>query len=415
MKGKTSHKTFVFKALYFTLTILLLSCNKKKVDWSPTFESQKTLPYGTFILYEELENIFPDENIIKIKKNVGEYLKEHYDNYNQNFIYIYPEIRFDSVQKSYLQEYAGNQNLIFLSFLNTDYFADSIETQRLNNNLFMDLRYISMDKEKVKLHLKDPLYLHKEYALTSQILSNYFVKIPDSAEILGTVEIEGREEPNFIKVPYKYGWYYLHAEPYIFTNIGLRRKNVSLYAQDVLGYLPSQTIVWNNWRIQKRQTIQQPSDGGPFEFMNFLWSQPPLRYGLLISLFAALLYIVFNSRRRQAVVGYQPPYKNDVLDYSQSLVQTYKRSKNFEYLANQKITYFLNLIKQKYFFTNVEYNDAFARQLHYKSQVPEKNCMVLVNYINEINQINFCSESQFKQLSSLLDDFYQKSQIYGRK
>ena len=53
--------------------VLLVGCQKMPVDWSPYFESQHKTPFGTKILQEELEELFPytDVEIIKNQTWLG--------------------------------------------------------------------------------------------------------------------------------------------------------------------------------------------------------------------------------------------------------------------------------------------------------------------------------------------------------
>ncbi len=403
------------KGIWAILLLGLLFCScegEKAINWNSTFDSGDKIPYGTYILYQELEELFPNSRIEKVNTNFTLFLQENYYQKNQSILYLDHNIIMDSLRKKELELYIRRGNLVFLSFIGAQITKDSITTSSKDSYNIFNFKEISQPKTSKRVFLKDDLFVHKTYSLNTQITGNYFLHYPEDAEILGTVEVGEEQMPNFIKFPVGNGWYYLHAEPYVFTNIGLLNAPVSEYAEDVMSYLPNQNIYWNNWHKRQREA-NTPTEGGAFDFFNFAWSHNSLRYGLMILLILGILYILFNIKRRQAIVEYQPPYSNDVLDYSQSLTDIYKKNNNFKYLSGQKITYFLNEVRQHYYFSEITFNEAFARQLHYKSQVAEKECFVLTNYINQINQKGYVSHEQFMKLSQLLDDFYLKSNIYG--
>ncbi len=412
MKFEAQHIRHFLGLLGF---VVLFSCTNTYVDWTPSFDSKYKHPLGTYILYNELETLFPGESVVRINSNLTDFFEETYYT-NSNFIYINEYMDLDSIQQKKLSEWVTDRSIAFLSYSNSRIFKDSIQTRNDTfQNHYYNFKEIAKSDTIYQLYLNDDHYFpHQKYSLKGKILQNYFVTYPQNATVLGTIKLDGKEYPNFIKIPYGGGWYYLHAEPLCFTNIGLLNDEISKYTEDVLSFLPSKTIIWNNYRIQSRK-YQQRSEGGMSSMLSFAWKQKPLQTGLLLFFIAGILYILFNSSRRQKIIPYVAPYKNDLLDYSSSLNKVYKKSKNFKYLIRQKMAYFRNMMRAHYYFTQIDFDDEFAQQLHAKSQVPLSECIYLVNYLHEMNTQGYCTYNQFLKLSDLLDDFYIKSKLYGRQ
>ncbi len=63
--------------LYIALMLLSISVyvaldlmKPKPVDWSDDFTNQKTIPYASKILFDELETLFPEQNILQNNETV---------------------------------------------------------------------------------------------------------------------------------------------------------------------------------------------------------------------------------------------------------------------------------------------------------------------------------------------------------
>ncbi len=381
------------------------------MNWNSSFDSKDKIPFGTYICYNEMEELFPDSDIERINSNLFDYLEDRNYRNEEILTYFNHHIQFDSLQREKLLHFSNRNNIIFLSFLTSNILSDSLETS-YNNGLGTNLKEMALSDSISTLTLEDEEIGTEVFKIKGSVARNYFTTIPESAIVLGYLKDQGKYRPNFIKVPSGQGWYYLHAEPYLFTNISLLKKPVASYVEDVFSYLPTHTSLCNNYRIISRR-YQERSDGGSFAFLNFAMKHQPLKYGLLLMLLGGILYILFNSSRRQNAIPYTPPYQNDELTYSKSLSRTYKGSNNFKYLCSQKMGYFRNMMYEHYYFTQIIFDDKFAQQLIAKSQVSPTECYELVNYLNQINQAGYCNKDQFLKLSALLDDFYLKSKLYG--
>ena len=47
--------------------IYLETTKKKPINWFPSYAAKHKIPYGTFVLREEMSNLFPSEEIKNIK------------------------------------------------------------------------------------------------------------------------------------------------------------------------------------------------------------------------------------------------------------------------------------------------------------------------------------------------------------
>ena len=67
--------------------LLLTGC---KTDWSENFSEKKKSPFGTYILHNEVSELFDDSEVTLLKKNIHDYLNtEGIDSINtKNYILV---------------------------------------------------------------------------------------------------------------------------------------------------------------------------------------------------------------------------------------------------------------------------------------------------------------------------------------
>ena len=115
--------------------------------------------------------------------------------------------------------FASYGNDVFLSCANfSKTMADSLGFEIGYNNNFID----SLQFKTELFEKPDAFYFKKG------INNAYFSKIDSTTTwSLGTqINTKGKSETNFIKVPYKNGFFYLHLQPVVFTNYYLLNKNI---------------------------------------------------------------------------------------------------------------------------------------------------------------------------------------------
>ncbi|HKJ06639.1 MAG TPA: hypothetical protein VJ970_04150, partial [Flavobacteriaceae bacterium] len=66
---------FIFIALVIAL-VYAESVKKKPINWFPTYTAKHKLPYGTYVLFEQLPKLFPNTKIQQINKPPYLFLKD---------------------------------------------------------------------------------------------------------------------------------------------------------------------------------------------------------------------------------------------------------------------------------------------------------------------------------------------------
>src|SRR5690606_8630348 len=236
--------------------------------------------FGTYVLRQELTEIFPDSNIYNIHQKTEDYLDQiQYDYRYDHYMFIYNELMFDESTWEKITEYVYKGGSAFISLpVHNLVFERSlgVKTTKLPYN---------PTAKSVNLSVKTP-DSEKKYLFEKGYDTAYFSDfVEEKTEILGYIEYNETKAPNFLKVYHGNGYFLLHAEPVAFTNYYMLRQNNHQYVTDVFSYLSPEDILWDNHRINRRQSGER-NDGGLFNGLNFIMKHEALRWAffLLISL-----------------------------------------------------------------------------------------------------------------------------------
>lgn len=400
----------IVKYGFILFILILFGCGEKRVDWTPTFDSEDKIPLGTYILRQELDAIFPDSHIENIEVNTHSFFDEiEYEYRADHYLLINDNFHHDSATWEKILKYVERGGSAFISISDNIPSFDSI----LGTSVDSITR--NPNKSAVALTVKTAKD-EKSYIYEKKIQSAYFSKFnTETTDVLGYLNYDKKNYPNFIKVYHGNGYLLLHTEPVAFTNYHMLKKNHFQYVTNVFSYLNSEDIIWDNHRMNYRSSSSEQShDGGFFSSLAFVMKHQSLRWAFFLLLIMGALYLLINSKRRQKPIPIILPYKNYTLGFAQTLSELYQNNPDHTALSKYKINYFLGQIKQHYNITAKEMEKDFAQLLSDKSGVEFTLCDKLVTYITIFQNKNYLDKEDFFKLQSLIESFNQKSNNYGR-
>lgn len=396
--------------IYMLLILLLMfsGCEPPPVNWTRSFDSDHKIPYGTHILRKELPKFFPNSEIIDIKRHTGDFFDDspHVD--DELYMFIYDAHLKDSLswENILLHVQEGGSAFIALSA------GNRVIRERLGVSI--EDGALLEENESVKLSVKIPdgstEYIYQKGAGSSYI-SHYD---PSTTEILGYLTFENVEAPNLARVFYGYGTVLISTEPIAFTNYHMLKKDHYRYVEDVFSYLEPADILWDNSRLYSRER-PGGSEGGAFESLSFILNNPALKSAFFLLMVLGLLYLIFNTRRRQRAVPILLPYKNYKLDFAKTLAELYRYEADHTAMVKYKISYFLEQLRVNYNISSKDTEGDFSELLSAKSGVDEKTCQKLVARLGLYRQKNYLDRADFFRLHSLIQQFNQKTKHHARK
>lgn len=432
---------YVFIAVV-ALLFFYESSRPRPLNWQKSFTSGDKIPFGAFVLYDQLDEIFTGNDINAIDKVPIDFLIENDSVNNGSYIFINDYLSFDKVETEYLMEFVARGNKVFISTttaygpladtlgleVNSSYYyprsgTDTIRTRMVNPN-FKDRTYVydkaseyryfeTYDTLKTKV-LGEVLAFEPSKGYIADYLKDVVESSsdevtdddPNKEEISDEDELEEirltREIPqvNFIEIKIGDGAFYYNLNPIAFTNYYMLKDGKHQYAVEALSYLNDGPVYFDDYGKSGRKVITSP--------LRFILTQPSLKWAYYIALLCIAIYMIFASKRRQRIIPIVEPLKNNTVDFTKTIGNLYYQTGDHTSIINKKINYFLEKIRSKYFVTTNKLDQTFIKRLTERSGKPFKLTEDVVLYINHLRSKSMHNEYELKQLNKRIESFLKK-------
>lgn len=396
--NKTIRTYTVLLLLLFLGAVVIEYSIPTPIDWSKTYNETHKIPYGTYVIYNELPNIFPSSEIKTIKTSPYEFFNPLIDETDStysvqgNFISIEDVSSIDPVSTEELLNFAAEGNTIFL--------ASSKFPEVLEDSLRFEIKHDFDLKGKASFSFSNPSLQNDSITIDKGLSQFYFSKLDSSlTTVLGYQKFENSSQQiNFIKVSWGKGHVYVHLQPIVFTNYNLLKKNNQKYASAALSYLPEATIYFNSKNKYSRTLGRSP--------LRFVLSQEQLRYAWYTALIAIVLFIMFNAKRKQRAIKIIKPLENTTIAFTKTIGNLYYETKDHTNLAHKKITYFLEHIRRNYYMDTQVLDDKFVKSLSSKTGKDKAIVEQTIQLIVALRAKKHCSEADLINLNKAIEDFY---------
>jgi hypothetical protein len=375
------------------VTIVVIDSNRPKpIDWTPTYSLKDKIPFGLYVLDNEIGSLLKNQKIEKFNSTPYEFFQGNYD-YNEDqekgtYLIISKIPNLDSQSISKICQYVGNGNNAFIS-------SEIIPNELLDSlNLKMDNEYKFSDS--IYNWLTNKRLDDKKYKIIEGVNNNYFSKIDSQNTTVLGCQNGDSTRVNFVKVNYKSGSFYLHTQPVAFTNFHLLKGNHYEYAQKILSYIPIGKVFWciND---QNGEVISQSP-------MRYILSQPALKWAWYVFLIGMILFILFNAKRKQRIVPIKIPLANTTVDFTKTIGNLYYQEGDHNTIINKKIIYFLEKIRNEYLMETLKLDDDFIQKLHHKSGKKREDIQHVVALINAYRKNSFHSvEEDLIQINNAIE------------
>jgi hypothetical protein len=373
--------------------IIALLNRPKTVDWTETLSDKEKTPFGTYVLYNRIKDIFPKSQIKPYRQPVYNVIAE--DSVKQSsYIIICPGFEPSKPDYKQLIDYIKDGNNVFIA---GEYFG-KIFDKRLNINTRTDFK-ISNDIEPV--NFVDPALDSEKYFNAEKGTGNvYFSKFDTlKATVIGENK---NHKANIIKYNFGKGALYLAANPKLFSNYSLLKPHGDEYAATALSFLKSTPrIIWDEYYTQ--------GDTGNDSPMRLFLSNPALQWAYYIAIFSLLIFVLFEIKRRQRIIPVIEPLTNSTLDFVNVVGQVYYEKRNNANIAQKKILYFLTYLRDEYRLKTNVLDSEFKEKLSEKLDIKPSVVTELVNYIKYIQVQDHVSDRELIELNKLIEQFYIKS------
>jgi len=388
----------IYIALFILAVAAILyyeSVKPKPVNWFPSYTKKHKIPYGTYVLYHQLSDLFPEQKIKDILIPPYVFLKKNKE--SGTYVFIDQSINFGEDEFNQLLHFVSDGNDVFLSTKGCNIDTLGLETKVL---------YRKKIGDKPFFKLYNPVFKNKEYTFDRKTNLIVFKKIDTTkATILGQsgyVAANGERTDsgiNFIKYPYGKGHFYFHTFPDAFTNYQLLTAPNEQYAAGVLSYLnhPSDTLFWDSYYKTGKSRISSP--------MHYIIHEKSLKWAYLFTIIGVLFYILFEGKRKQRSIPVITPLKNQTLAFTRTVANMYYEKQEHKSIAIHQIQYLLEFIRNKWRIPTHTFDEKFITDVAANSGKNKESIQQLFHYIEYIHNQNELTASGLEQLNKMIENF----------
>jgi hypothetical protein len=281
-------KLYLLGASILLVFYLIAQYNRPKaVDWSATLSKTDKIPYGTYVLYSRLNDIFPAANIQTSHDPVYNVLNS--DSIKSGtYVIICNAINLNKYDFDKLKRFIKNGNNVFIAANNFGgIFREDlkIETQTVftigTNNVSSTF-------------LNESIEGNKHFTPGKGIANGFFSRFDTTKAV--ALSKNSSEKINYLKYSFGKGSLYLNADPLMFTNYNMLGHDGALYVSIALSYLKSdRNLIWDEFYSQGRHKSES--------VMRVFLGNPALEWAFYISFYGILI-------TRRAITATSPTKKS---------------------------------------------------------------------------------------------------------
>ncbi len=366
-----------------------------EIDWSRTLSNRDKIPYGTYILFNNLQSI--------LRQKPKELRVPVYDHTNNNeaedelYILIANSIGTTETDEAELWNYIAKGNTVFMS---AERFSTSFQ-----DTMKLEVNYVNFELDKndsISLNLVNPdLKAKQNYRMLRNTVDGYFSKFDTAkATVLG---MNSNNKVNYIRLSVGEGQLYIHTAPIAFTNYFVLKDHNIEYIEKALSYLPAETssAYWDEYYKIGR--------GGADTPLRVILTKPNLRYAYFTALIAVIVFMIFQSKRRQRIIPVLEKPVNATVDFVETVSRVYFNQQHHHNIALKKVTYFLDHIRSRYNILTKQLDEDFEARLVNKSGLSKEDVGELTSMMRYVKQNNTISDWELMRLNRVITNFYKNS------
>ena len=338
--------------IYLVITVLAILAivvfeyiGPKKINWYESYAKQHKIPYGTYVFRKELEKHFDKDQLIDIDVPPFDVLRQD-TLQDGSYFFVNSNVSFGEDELDDLLNWTSKGNTLFIASNNFE--------QRLLDTLNLETATLSnfnTDNSDYHLQLKpNALKSDSIYTFNKAYYLFYFNKLDTlNSKVISVVDVKKDSITNInaIKQPFGHGHIILSTFPQGFTNYFMLQQPNNDYTAGLLSYLDSnKPLFYDNHYKNGKSFYTSPM----YIFLN----NKPLKWAYYIMIIGALLYIIFEGKRKQRAIPIVKPLKNQTVDFTRTIANMYYNDGKHTKIAEHKIQHFLEYIRNNMYLRTSE-------------------------------------------------------------
>jgi len=419
--------------------LLVFYSPNKRFNWSEDYKLEKDRPYGTWLISELLKHYPPKREFKILDEPLDHSLKKAIT--PSNYVFIGDEIYLEYLYSDSLMAYVAKGNNAFIFTSGTPWMIqnsirnsnnwDQVDSDGDNaNDSEFSAEYKSFYFDTLFTEITDgKLNPNNPYRFIYRnrfdVYNRYWYYLDESslgrlsATSLGRFyginsELDTLGGINFFKVDYGEGSIYFHTQPLQFTNLQLLDSNAVDYANAVFAYLNEGPVYWDeyNWifnrptsKIWTYKPFFSRNAEGP---LTLILNTPALKWGWYLLLFFVLLFIIFEGKRKQAIIPVLADKQNTTLAHIKSLTRLYYHNDEHFAIANKMFENFLWHIRSELTIDTSKPPEKLIPEIAIKSGSDEETVKAIFDLWKKIAGWRSAKSEVFLEFYKLIDKFYNK-------
>lgn len=390
MKNKNIIKSFGLILLVIIIIFLLDTGREKPVDWSYSYSCRDKIPYGTFVLYDLLPELFHGNEIFMTQQSPFSILKT---GVGEPCNYIIINEKFDPGPASLkaLLSFVARGNRLFLA------------AEHLNRQ-FCDTLGIKLE---VKQSFSDNCFI-TFYNDTSGVDSVYRLRQGDGLFSLSfedsskasVIAVNNHDRPCFIALSYGTGTIFVSSVPAIFCNYYILYGSTGDFVFRALSCMPVSKVIWDEYYKVANVEVQSP--------LRFILSTESLKWAYYLFIASIILFILFNGRRRQRAIPVFRRPVNKTIAFIQTIARLYLKTGNHKIVARKKIAHLLAFLRNRYRIKSIPREEQDLIAMAQRTSIPQDLLTGLSQLVIELNGRAVITNSRLIYINQFVDAFYEK-------
>ncbi len=388
-------KIYIFLVSALMVVYLVMQYNRPKtIDWTQTLNNNDKIPFGTYILFNRLHDIFPKANVQTYREPAYNVISDHGDVHGV-YIIICEDANINEYDYNKLQKYVKAGNDVFIAASRFGPYIGKMLKIQTSADLF-----VLNDHDHPVRFLNKNIDTAEYYNIDKKIDNGYFIKL-DTTKALMLGE-NGDHRANFIKYNMGKGNIYFNASPMLFTNYALLQPKGAKYAAIALSNLkPTGNVFWDEYYTQGRS--------GEESMMRVFLRNPMLKSAFYIALFSLLIFVLYEIKRRQRIIPIIEPLNNTAVDFAKVVGHVYYEQRDNHNIAQKKMVYFLEFVRTQHYLKTNQLDDDFTHALAQKSGMELPLVQKLIWQFISIRNGQQVSDKELIELNRNIEQFYTQS------
>jgi hypothetical protein len=379
----------------------------RPINWRPSYTSISKIPFGCFVLFNELPSLFPNSDIQLVEESIYDVLIKNDSSITSNYILINDNINLDEQETNQILEYVAKGNQVFIAATELrGKLSDTLNIEILQeytikeDTISVDFTHSDLNKSIYEFERGvNTAYFTSLDTLNTEILGH--IHFTDNTFLNNEKNVE-QVKPNFIKTSFGKGSFIINTLPIAYTNYYLLSDNSS-YSANSFSYLKNHMLYWDDYKKSGRKVISSP--------IRFVLNQPALKWSYYLILCGILLFVIFKVKREQRIIPVIKPLENSSVEFARTVGSLYHQSKDYTNLNSKKINYFLTYLRNRYYINTTVLNERLVTQLAAKAGKNIEETKTLIDFILRLKNKPIHTEQDTLNLTKKINTF-KKS--YGR-